>query len=87
MRKLSIGLCLVTLVAVILDVTLFHSRTANAQSGTSGTRVTVERVTFGGGNSGSARVDGKVVGFTCVDIGGTPQCFVASGWVATSENK
>jgi hypothetical protein len=83
MRKLSVVLCFVTLIAVILDVALFHSGMAHAQQ--SGSRVRVERVMFGGGTSGTASVDGKVVGFTCIDVGGVPACFVASGWITNAE--
>ena len=75
-------LCLATLVAVILDVTLFHSRSASAQGHS---RVLIERVAFAGGSTGTAAVDGKVLGFTCVEVGAAPECFVASGWVTNND--
>jgi hypothetical protein len=77
MRKLYF-LCLLTLAAVVSDITLFHSRSVSAQDGQT---VHVERVMFNGA-SGDARVIGRVVGFRCIDSSGSPQCFVASGHVA-----
>ena len=73
-------LCLLTLAAVILDVALFHSRSANAQA-VPGVRV--DRVTFGDTDTGkrSATVPalGHIVGFHCVATDQrVPECFVAS---------
>jgi hypothetical protein len=79
MRKLYF-VCLLTLVAVVLDITLFHSGSVNAQNASQA--VHVERVLFNNGVSGDARITGRVVGFHCVDTSGGPQCFVASGFVA-----
>jgi len=72
-------LCLLTLAAVVLDITLFHSRSVSAQANQT---VRVERVPFNGQGGGDARVTGRVVGFHCVDTSGGPQCFVASGFVS-----
>jgi hypothetical protein len=78
MRKLYF-LCLLTLAAVILDITLFHSGSVSAQDSQT---VHVERVLFSNGKSGDVRITGRVAGFHCVDTSGGPQCFVASGYVA-----
>jgi len=78
MRKLYF-LCLLTLAAVILDITLSHSGSVSAQS--SGQTVHVERVLFNGAG-GDARITGRVVGFQCVDTSSGAECFVASGSVA-----
>jgi hypothetical protein len=71
-------LCLLTLAAVVADITLFHSRSVSAQESAT---VRVERVPFNG-TSGNVRINGRVAGFHCVDTSGGPQCFVASGYVA-----
>ena len=60
MRKLY-ALCLVTLLAVLADVVLFHSRTANAQN--SGNYNVVRVVNL---NGTSFPLTGTVVGFSCV---------------------
>ena len=60
MRKLY-ALCLVTLLAVLVDVVLFHSRTANAQN--AGNYKIVEVDPYRGNNVSLA---GTVVGFSCV---------------------
>jgi hypothetical protein len=69
--KTLYALCLVTLLAVLVDVVLFHSRTANAQN-TGNYRVA--EVKFG-----SFSLTGTVVGFSCV-IKQNEQtfCFVAT---------
>jgi hypothetical protein len=71
-------LCLITLAAVITDITLFHSRSVSAQDNQ---MLRVERVQFNG-TSGNLHITGRVAGFHCVDTSGGPQCFVASGYVA-----
>jgi len=78
MRRLYF-LCLLTLIAVVLDIALFHSRSVSAQNANQ--TVHVERVLFNG-SGGDARIAGRVVGFHCVDTSGGPQCFVASGFVS-----
>jgi hypothetical protein len=75
MKKLY-ALCLLTLVAVVLDIVVFHPRSVTAQSNP---RVHVERVQFGlNATSGDASIEGGVVGFHCIDTASGPQCFVAS---------
>jgi len=79
MRKLYV-LCLITLAAVILDVALFHSRSAKAQA-VPGVRV--DRIIWGDYSTGQHSVTvptgGNVVGFQCVRTSETrPECFVAS---------
>lgn len=80
MKKLYI-LCFLTLLALILDITLFHSNTVVAQEPLAGSTVRVERVRFNG-TRGDVPISGRVVGFQCIDTPGGPQCFVASGWVS-----
>jgi hypothetical protein len=69
MRKLYV-LCLVTLLAVLVDVVLFHSRTANAQ-GTG--NYTIVRDLYPNGRNFS--LTGTVVGFSCVESQGQIGCF------------
>ena len=78
MRKLYF-LCLVTLLAVVLDITLFHLGSVSAQEASQ--TVHVERILFNG-PSADARITGRVVGFRCVETSSGPQCFIASGFVA-----
>jgi len=59
--KTLYALCLVTLLAVLLDVVLFHSRTANAQN--TGNYKVVPINDRGTGKSFS--LTGTVVGFAC----------------------
>jgi hypothetical protein len=79
MKKLY-ALCLLTLVAVLLDIVVFRPRSVTAQSNP---RVHVERVQFGFATSGDASIEGRVVGFHCIDTASGPQCFVASTWVSS----
>ncbi len=69
MRKLY-ALCLVTLLAVLVDVVFFHSRTANAQD-TGNYRVVQVRNLTGGNVS----LTGTVVGFTCVENQNAVWCY------------
>jgi hypothetical protein len=82
MKKLY-ALCLLTLAAIVVEVVLFHPRSATAQSNPT---VHVERVLFNPNDLGSrtAHVVGRVVGFHCIDTPGGPQCFIASGNVPAS---
>jgi len=76
MKKLY-ALCLLTLIAVILDVVLLHPRSVTAQANQT---VHVERLLFNVNTRGVDVVTtGHVVGFHCIDTPGGPQCFVASG--------
>jgi hypothetical protein len=71
-------LCLLTLAAVILDVTLFHSRSANAQA-VPGVRV--DRIIWDqyGQKNNTVPALGHIVGFQCVKTNeGVAECFVAS---------
>ena len=77
MKKVYV-LCLLTLVALVLDIALLHPRSVNAQNDASQT-VRIERVLFSPNRmSGDAPTNGRVVGFHCIDTPGGPQCFVAS---------
>ena len=60
MRKLC-ALCLVTLLAVLVDIVFFHSRTANAQGTGLYKVVPVQNLT-----GGTFPLSGTVVGFSCV---------------------
>ena len=78
MRKVY-AICLLTLAIVVLDMMLLHRGSVTAQSNQT---VRVERVLFNiNTRSVDAPVNGRVVGFHCVDTPGGPQCFVASGFV------
>ena len=77
MKKLYV-LCLLTLAAVVLDIALFHSKSAHAQA-VPGVRI--DRLIWNhttGYTTGTVPTLGRIVGFHCVDSGGIPQCFVAS---------
>jgi hypothetical protein len=75
MKKLY-AFCLLTLVAVVLHIVIFHPRSVTAQSNPG---VHVERVQFGlNVTSGDAQIEGAVVGFHCIDTASGPECFVAS---------
>jgi len=80
MKKLYV-LCILTLAAVILDITLLHTGSVSAQTSNTnlGAVVHVERVQFSGA-SGTVARSGNVVGFHCVDVQGQAQCFVAMVW-------
>ena len=70
MNKLYV-LCVITLVAILVDVLLFHPRTASAQY----TNYTIEPVPI----SNPFNVNNAiVVGFSCVQVPGNaqPQCYV-----------
>ena len=83
MKKVYV-LCLLTLAVVVLDVVLLHPRSVTAQNDASQT-VRVERVLFSPNRmSADAPINGRVVGFHCIDTPGGPQCFVASGFVSGS---
>ena len=69
--KTLYGLFLVTLLAVLVDVVFFHSRTANAQN--TGNYKVVQ-VTGGGG---SFQLAGTVVGFSCVENQTQTWCYAA----------
>ena len=72
MKKLY-ALCLVTLLAVFVDLAFLHSKSVNAQGGT----VRVRRVLVSA-ISGDVSVTGTVVGFTCFNTGGgDAHCFIA----------
>jgi hypothetical protein len=75
MKKLYI-VCVLTLVAVLVDIVLFHSRSAYAQPG-----IRVDRIVFQGGTETVTipQITGRVVGFSCAHFGEGPngQCFVA----------
>ena len=67
MRKLC-ALWPVTLLAVLLDVVFFHSRTANAQ-GTGNYRVVPARI------GGTFPLSGTVVGFSCTETSSSTNCY------------
>jgi len=69
------ALCFITLLAVLVDVVLFHSRTANAQNTGNYKVVQVPRVNIGGGNFS---LTGTVVGFSCVESQNAIWCFMAT---------
>ena len=71
--KTLYALCLVTLLAVLVDVVLFHSRTANAQNTGNYKVVKVENI-YGKNFS----LTGTVVGFSCVRNQGTTECYAAT---------
>jgi len=72
-------LCLLTLAAVILDITLFHSRSAHAQTAQG---VRVDRIIWDytrGEKTTTVQTLGHIVGFQCVKTtDGVPECFIAS---------
>jgi hypothetical protein len=79
MKRTLYVLCLLTLAAVVLDIALFHSRSANAQAvpGVRLDRIIWNHTT----NEKSITIPtlGHIVGFQCVKTnGGVPECFVAS---------
>ena len=72
MKKLYV-LCLVTLLAVLVDLVLFHARTANAQTIPNYKVAQIDNVwglTF--------PLTGTVVGFSCVVEQGETRCYVAT---------
>jgi hypothetical protein len=71
--KALYALCLVTLLAVLVDIVLFHSRTANAQN--SG-NYKIEQISPFYVKSFSST--GTVVGFSCVETQGGTFCYVAT---------
>jgi hypothetical protein len=72
------ALCLLTLIAVFIDVVFFHSRTVSAQAPRIG-QVRVQRVAIDGDgrNIHTFDVEGIVVGFSCIREG-NPTCFIAT---------
>ncbi len=66
--KALYALCFVTLLAVLVDVVLFHSRTANAQNTGNYKVVQVERYK-------TSSLTGTVVGFSCVESQGATWCY------------
>ena len=72
--KTLYALCLVTLLAVLLDVVLFHSRTANAQN--TGNYKVVPINDRGTGKSFS--LTGTVVGFSCVESQNAVWCYAVT---------
>ena len=67
MKKLY-ALCLITLVVVLVDVMLFHTRTASAQY----TNYTVEPVPIG---QPFDLQNARVLGFSCVAVQQNTQCY------------
>ena len=73
------AICLLTLAAVVFDVVLLHTGSVRAQSNQT---VRVERLLFNiNTRSVDAPINGRVVGFHCIDTPGGPVCFIASGFV------
>jgi hypothetical protein len=64
--KTLYALCLVTLLAVLVDVVLFHSRAANAQN-TGNYKV----VPVSNWSGKSFSLTGTVIGFSCVEATGS----------------
>ena len=60
------ALCLVTLLAVLVDVVLLHSRTANAQDTGNYKVVWVQNMI-----GGTFSLTGTIVGFSCVEATGS----------------
>ena len=73
--KILYALCLVTLLAVLVDVVLLHLTTANAQNTGNYKVVQVPRVNIGGVNFS---LTGTVVGFSCVESQNAIWCFMAT---------
>ena len=77
MKKLYI-VCAVVVVAVILDIVMFHARSAYAQQ----PPLRIDRVMFQGDINTLTlpQVGGRIVGFSCKLFGEGPngECFVAS---------
>jgi len=75
MKKLYI-VCVLTVV-MFVEVVLFHSRSANAQSG-----IRVDRIVFQGDTKAITipQATGRVVGFSCSHFGEGPSgdCFIAT---------
>ena len=69
MRKLC-ALCLVTLLAVLVDIVLFHSRTANAQGTSLYKVVPVQNL-----SGGTFPLSGTVVGFSCTETSSSTNCY------------
>jgi len=67
--KTLYALCLVTLLAVLVDIVLFHSRTANAQNG----NYRIEEIP---GYQKSFSSTGTVVGFSCFESQNQTRCNV-----------
>jgi len=65
------ALCLVTLLAVLVDVVLLHSRTANAQNTGNYKVVQVERYK-------NFSLTGTVVGLSCVESQNQTWCYMAT---------
>ena len=71
--KTLYALCFVTLLAVLVDIVFFHSRTANAQNTGNYKVVRVDK--FSGT---SFSLTGTVVGFSCVEGNRGTWCYVAT---------
>ena len=69
--KTLYALCFVTLLAVLVDVVVFHSRSANAQD-TGNYRVV--QINDRGAGKGFP-LTGTVVGFTCVESNNQTWCY------------
>ena len=67
MNKLYV-VCVVTLLAILLDVLLFHSRTSSAQY----TNYTVQPVPI---DKPFDLHNGTVVGFSCIAVQQSTQCY------------
>ncbi len=73
--KSSWKTCLAATLGFIVGAVLFHSRTVNAQYGTS---VTVQRVPLLGIQSTLNAGGSQIVGFSCVQTDRNTECYVAS---------
>ena len=72
------ALCLITLVAVFIDIVFFHSGIVSAQAPRSGqVRVQTVSINGDGHNIHTFDVEGIVVGFSCIREG-NPTCFIAT---------
>ena len=71
--KALYALCFVALLAVLVDVVLFHSRAANAQG--TGNYQVVRVVNL---NGTSFPLTGTVVGFSCVDNQNAVYCYAVT---------
>jgi hypothetical protein len=71
--KTLYALCIVTLLAVLVDIVLFHSATANAQN--TGNYKIEQISPF---YVKSVALTGTVVGFSCVETQNGTYCYVAT---------
>jgi len=77
MKKLYI-VCVLTVAAVLVDITLFHARSAYAQQA----GIRIDRISFFGDSKTVTvpQATGRVVGFSCAHFGDGPsgECFIAT---------